>query len=83
MNKIDDGGPAFPCEGVWQKGLHAAPGMTLREWYAGQTLAGLVNRSDDGYSAYSLGDPEAVALLAQRAVQVADALIRELKGGAT
>lgn len=83
MSKIDDGGPAFPCEGGGQSGLHAAPGMTLREWFAGQTLSGLVSRADGGYSSYSLGDPEDVALLAQRAVQIADALLRELKGGAT
>lgn len=40
--KIDDGGPAFPCEGGDMSGLHAAPGMSLRDWFAGQVLAALV-----------------------------------------
>lgn len=34
--KIDDGGSAFPCEGGVDSGLYADPGMTLRDWFAGQ-----------------------------------------------
>ncbi len=33
-SKIDDGGPAFPCEGGVDSGLYAAPGMSLRQWFA-------------------------------------------------
>jgi len=33
---INDGGPAFPRPMV-----AAAPGMTLRDWFAGQALAGM------------------------------------------
>lgn len=41
--KIDDGGPAFPCvgEGFGNPHYHA-PGMTLRDWFAGQALAGML-----------------------------------------
>lgn len=33
---INDGGPAFPCEGGDNSGLHAHPGMSLRCWLASQ-----------------------------------------------
>ena len=51
MSKIDDGGPAFPCEannhGIWPDGSAgrlnpASQGMTLRDWFAGQALEGLL-----------------------------------------
>jgi hypothetical protein len=37
MSTINDGGPAFPRPMV-----AAAPGMTLRDWFASQALAGLL-----------------------------------------
>lgn len=37
-----EGGQAFPSEGGGMSGLHPHPGMTLREWYAGQALIGLI-----------------------------------------
>ena len=36
-NKIDDGGPAFPSACGSKK---CDDGMTLRDWFAGQALAG-------------------------------------------
>ena len=38
MSEIDDGGLAFP---VSQDTAHF-PGMTLRQWYAGMALQGLL-----------------------------------------
>ena len=38
MEKINDGGPAFPC--VDAKGF-VSEGMSLRDWLAGQALAGI------------------------------------------
>lgn len=44
--KIDDGGPAFPCETYGLKNGKETTiptnGMTLRDWFAGQALAGLI-----------------------------------------
>ena len=50
MSKIDDGGPAFPCEAkVWAdeeagRLVPASQGMTLRDFFAGQALAGIAAR---------------------------------------
>jgi len=44
MTTIDDGGPAFLFTERNHDGshYHSHPGMTLRDWFAGQALAGLL-----------------------------------------
>ena len=45
MSKINDGGPAFPVPMVpWQDGFInvECAGMTVRDWFAGQALAGIM-----------------------------------------
>ena len=61
MDKPNDGGPAFPV------GL--LPGMSLRDYFAGQALAGLIacpntsgGEKDFARNAYKLAD----AMLAER-----------------
>jgi hypothetical protein len=61
MNKKPDDGPAFPQP----VGLHR-PGMTLRDYFAGQALA--------GYS--TLDDAAGAAELAICAYEQADAMLR-------
>lgn len=41
---IDDGGPAFPVEGFAPNlgSIIRSSGMTMRDWFAGQALAGFV-----------------------------------------
>lgn len=70
MSDINDGGPAFPAH--WN-GLQAAQhGMTLRDWFAGQALMGLLP------SKGVVGFPTAYA---QVAYEYADAMLaaREVK----
>lgn len=38
----DDGGPAFPTGAVPDLAVSGAPGMSLRDWFAGQALMGLI-----------------------------------------
>lgn len=85
--KIEDGGPAFPYEythesldhvpygelGTPRKERRVHPGMSLRDWFAGQVLAGLCANPEcdgdfDAFSrdAYALAD----AMLAERTKEV-------------
>ncbi len=64
MTRKDYGGPAFPQPGATQR---KSGGMSLRDWFAGQALMGvLANR---GHST-----PE---WLAKTSYEVADAMIKE------
>ena len=65
-NKIDDGGPAFPMSCTRDGYMPNVPeGMSLRDWFAGQALAGLlanVSNQVDARVAYAIAD----AMLAAR-----------------
>lgn len=73
--RIEDGGPAFPGDmpTVQLDGnkLPFAPGMSLRDWFAGQALAGVFRH--DGWLNTFDGDQEE---LASRAYAVADAMLK-------
>jgi len=70
MTTKDDGGPAFPRNERYADGdlAVAHQGMTLRDWFAGQALAGVLANSNDDYSeppakwAYAIAD----AMIAER-----------------
>lgn len=68
MEKQDDSGPAFPCEGGATSGLHPNPGMTLRDWFAGQALMGI------GYE-LDVSDPVNCAVTARHCWNLADAML--------
>lgn len=83
MSKINDGGPAFPLENPrhLENGdlFKQFPGMSLRDWFAGQALAGLVtsNVRDCLYGTQSADR------YAEDAYCIADAMLAErAKGGA-
>lgn len=42
MSAPDDSGPAFPS----QNGHYFEPGMTLRDWFAGQAIIGMTSQSE-------------------------------------
>ncbi len=77
---INDGGPAFPVDHKFLRQtaslaeIKIACGMTLRDYFAGQALAGLL--ADSNASSRSL--------YAKDAYDLADAMLaaRERKGGA-
>lgn len=64
-----DGGPAFPKAGLdaWGKAVEVHTGMTLRDYFAGQALIGLVQNG---------GLPHPIA---QRAYELADAMLEARK----
>lgn len=68
---INDGGPAFPTDNERQSGpstYHYA-GMTLRDWFAGQALTGLVFHNDFG----TVSDSD----IAKGAYSYADAMLKQ------
>jgi hypothetical protein len=68
----DDGGPAFPRVGEgFGNSLYDAPGMSLRDWFAGQALVGLVV-NDETTSVH--------CPLSARAYEIADAMLAAREG---
>jgi len=83
MSKVDNGGPAFPRTGNFTPDGEprfdsvSLDGMTLREWYAGQALAGLCANSAliDNVTSVS------ASAVARWSNEIADAMIAERKKG--
>ena len=68
----NDGGPAFPIyQPDMNVGNDAGPGMSLRDWFAGQAMVGLM--SDPGLRPSNLDEFEHMAT---RLYQVADAMLK-------
>lgn len=67
MTQPNDGGPAFPTQdGPLSNGK---PGMTLRDWFAGQVLQGLASDGDYFWS-------HSTNVVAGAYYEIADAMIR-------
>jgi len=80
--QINDGGPAFPCEEQIRCNGEVIdflkfPGMTLRDWFAGQTLNGYLASWNDEIP-NEFFEPDYVA---GRVYEFADAMLkaREVK----
>ena len=79
MSAINDGGPAFPRTGYeCTNGDWVPPqlGMTLRDWFAGQALAGISSTLAHEYE-----DRDLAERYAADAYELADAMLkaREVK----
>lgn len=68
MAQHDNGGPAFPAQ--WDDKDNE--GMTLRDWFAGQALVGIINAC--AMDARVRGETSEM-LFARKAYSVADAMI--------
>ncbi len=74
----NDGGPAFPRAGTDTS--YSQEGMSLRDWFAGQALAGMLagfskGERDGGPARFHEGNCDT-------AYQIADAMLRAREGGA-
>ncbi len=76
--QIDDGGLAFPCEAFTDPRdteITKFPGMTLRDWFAGQSIMSATMMENQ-----SRKEPTYKGI-ATRAYMLADAMIEARKGG--
>jgi hypothetical protein len=91
MQKTEDGGPAFPLQTAeYFPSLNkthagrAQPGMTLRDWFAGQALPAVLALSHEALIAVAkkngVSETDAAAL---GAYELADAMIRARHPGAS
>jgi hypothetical protein len=72
---IDGGGPAFPTVFVEPKYGLGYKGMTLRDYFAGQALAGILSSGDIKIG--NIGsDPWPAATLTQSCYIIADAMLK-------
>lgn len=80
MSEELEGGPAFPRpDTTWNPtadlvGAQGHPGMTLRDWFAGQTIAGLLA---SGALYTTSGKPAVTEDFAQGSYIMADAMLVE------
>lgn len=72
--KHEDGGPAFPLQSIGPDFASGYCGMSLRDWFAGQALSGIVSLGGDGFS---LSEQDS----ARWAYKYADAMMSERDGG--
>jgi len=64
MSAADDGGSAFPFAEATTD-FSVSPGMTLRDWFAGQALTGMLDRT------YGIK----CEIIAARSYEMADAML--------
>ena len=75
MSVRENGGPAFPV--IAENGLgHVSDGMSLRDWFAGQALGGVI-ASGDFLSPEGLFTGKGDEVMARAAYMIADAMLAE------
>lgn len=78
MTKKPDGGPAFPRSPAAGAAAQGQIGMTLRQWYAGQALVGLLLSDELARAQVNPGGRyTSPTEFAEAAVRLADAMIAE------
>ena len=92
---INDGGPAFPhAQRLWDNdaqswAVHSVGGMTLRDYFAGEALAALINQlahtsqADKEMKKLGMCEGQFDRLCAKCAYDYADAMLAARKEGST
>lgn len=73
MNIPNDGGPAFARPGFTSEQTESQEGMSLRDWFAGMALQGLL--ASNGRMSDESANPQKIVALA--AYKCADAMLAE------
>lgn len=76
---MKDGGPAFPVQALASPGSEVAWGMSLRDWFAGQALAGMLSAFAKG--AKNGGPARFAEANCDTAYDIADAMLRARERG--
>lgn len=81
--KIEDGGPAFQSFRQHALGRveQVHPGMSLRDWFAGQAMAGMLAMPEHDNGNFHNNCGEAFVGPARYAYRMADAMIAARKSG--
>jgi hypothetical protein len=83
--EINDGGPAFPGDAVNDHpmpcGPRPQPGMSLRDWFAGQALAGATSTITNVDRSAKEDRAKVFLLLAEVVYEIADSMLAA-RGGA-
>ena len=75
MTEKNDGGPAFPSEGEgFGNPKYHAPGMSLRDYFAGQALSGMLTQAEAKSIEFL---PGLYKTCAKAAYDIADALLAQ------
>lgn len=69
---VKDGGPAFPVIVPWGF-VVAEPGMSLRDWFGGQAVAGVLAKMEGQATSYQ----EVGIMCAEASYAIADAMLAE------
>lgn len=77
LTKPYTGGPAFPVETT---AMPYAPGMTLRDWFAGQAIGAVISQFTDGFVANPASRHNAAEYFGKAAYEVADAMLEARDG---
>ncbi len=81
---MSDGGPAFPFEGPRNRNdgnggvVGNSPGMSLRDWFAGQALVGVLSseKFHEAIEAITNDGVRGVGIVAGAAYGIADAMLK-------
>lgn len=76
MNKHDNGGQAFPSN----TDTHQYPGMSLRDWFAGMALQGILSNQEMRSGLIEVADSEGISVIdfiSQSSFAHADSMLKE------
>lgn len=79
MTAKSTGGDAFPNPGSTDWGVHPTPGMTLRDYFAGEALPALLTQTYEMLSQTGRQADSVYEIAAEAAYEAADAML-EVRG---